>query len=178
MPTCQIILFPELELATVPKAENQGTMHPDFLKGPQSSYTVRSQTLSHLVYTEAAESALLLPAFPSQCPYEDSWHGGTILSLWLRCWVHAEMLPPAQSQEMKLQRKTCKGCRMSWRRRIENLASLQEGCWDAAANSRIWSQGELWEGSARPLWRSRHSAHWKWCWVWWGDFERRGCLLE
>lgn len=38
MPTCQIILFPELELVTVPKAENQGPMHPDFLKGPQSSY--------------------------------------------------------------------------------------------------------------------------------------------
>ena len=155
MPTCQIHTISRARVGDCAHSWKPRYHEPWFSKGTtEQPHKVRSQTSSHLVYTEAAEAALLLPAFPSQRPCEDSWQGGAILSLWVRCWVHVRccllrfcgILLPAQSQEMKLQRKTCKGCRMSWKRRIENLASLQEGCWHAAANSCIWSQGELWEG--------------------------------
>lgn len=132
------MLVQVLKLVTVSLAENQNYNEHWSSKGTaEQLYSIRLQTWPHLIYSEAAKPALLFPKISMKTIRE----AGTILSLWggaefiLRCCLlpscrGASSFPKPREEAPK---ESLQSFRMYWRRRHENLASLQEACWGAAA---------------------------------------------
>lgn len=150
-------------------------------------HEVRGQTLPHVVYSEAAEPALLLPTFPFPMSLwrqlvrlGPSWAFGEVLS---PCWdamssppVGCFFLPKAKRGSSKGKLVRVAGYPEEGGMRIflpcRKLAEMQQPAAQSDARENVW------EGVTCSRWSSRHSGHGKWCRVWWGDFWGERCLLE